>query len=70
MMPKIFTINFFNLAFLMQACSGTHDKNMSKLDELHGECDNPANSAIYKKGSKNGRGAKRKKDQRVKDFLT
>ena len=38
--------------FLLQACSGNHEKNMGKLDELYGECDNPANSARYKKGSK------------------
>ena len=38
--------------FLLQACSGNHEKNMGELDELYGECDNPANSARYKKGSK------------------
>lgn len=38
--------------FFLQACSGNYDKNISKLDEIYGECDNPANSAIYKKGSK------------------
>lgn len=38
--------------FLLQACSGNYEKNMSELDELYGECDNPANSARYKKGSK------------------
>ena len=52
MMPRYLLSIVLSLAFLMQACSGHHDKNMSKLDELHGECDNPANSAIYKKGSK------------------
>ena len=38
--------------FFLQACSSNHEKNMSELDELYGECDNPANSARYKKGSK------------------
>ena len=37
MMPRYLLSIFLSLAFLMQACSGTHDKNMSKLDELHGE---------------------------------
>ena len=42
----------FVLMFFLQACSGNYDKNISKLDEIYGECDNPANSSRYKKGSK------------------
>ena len=32
--------------FLLQACSSNHEKNIGELDELYGECDNPANSAL------------------------
>ena len=40
----------FLFVFLLQACSGNYDKNMSELDEIYGECDNPQRN--YKKGSK------------------
>ena len=51
-MPKYLFSIILSFIFLLQACSGTYDKNMSKLDELYGECANPANSSRYKKGSK------------------
>ena len=34
----------------MQACSGNHQKRMAELDEIYGECDNPARN--YNKDSK------------------
>ena len=40
------------LVFVLQSCSGNYEKNMSKLNEIYGECDNPANQSIYKYGSK------------------
>ena len=52
MMFKYICLLVFPTIFFLQACSGNYDKNMSELDEIYGECDNPANSAIYKKGSK------------------
>ena len=51
-MPKYLFSIILSFTFLLQACSGNYDKNMSELDELYGECDNPANSSRYKKGSK------------------
>tara|TARA_Y200000002_G_scaffold323990_1_gene285401 strand:+ start:241 stop:819 length:579 start_codon:yes stop_codon:yes gene_type:complete len=51
-MFKFISILLLSISFLLQACTGNLDKNMSKLDEIYGECDNPANSARYKKGSK------------------
>ena len=40
------------LVFILQSCSGNYEKNMSKLNEIYGECDNPANQSRYKYGSK------------------
>ena len=51
-MSKILIPIILSFIYLLQACSGNYEKNISELDELYGECDNPANSARYKKGSK------------------
>ena len=40
------------LVFILQSCSGNYEKNMTKLNEIYGECDNPANQSRYKYGSK------------------
>ena len=51
-MFKIVSISLLSIMFLLQGCSGNLDKNMSELNEIYGECDNPANAHKYKKGSK------------------
>ena len=57
------------LILFLQGCSGNYEKNMSKLDEIYGECDNPANSARYKYGSKGGKLAKQEKELKVRNSL-
>lgn len=52
MMFKYICLIVFPTILFLQACTGNYDKNMSKLNEIYGECDNPANSSRYKKGSK------------------
>jgi hypothetical protein len=52
MMQRYLSLIIFSLLLFLQACSGNYDKNVSKLDEIYGECDNPANASRYKKGSK------------------
>ena len=47
-MPK--HILLLILVFFLHACSGNHEQKMAELDEIYGECDNPARN--YKKGSK------------------
>ena len=59
----------FVLMFFLQACSGNYDKNISKLDEIYGECDNPANSAIYKKGSKRWENCKARERAQGEEFF-
>ena len=51
-MQKYLSLIILSLLIFLQACSGNLDKNVSKLDEIYGECDNPANASRYKKGSK------------------
>ena len=52
MMQRYLSLIILSLLLFLQACSGNYDKNVSKLDEIYGECDNPANASRYKKGSK------------------
>ncbi len=40
----MFKYSVFVLLLLFTACSGQHQKNVAKLDELYGECDNPMRS--------------------------
>jgi len=51
-MQRYLSLIILSLLLFLQACSGNYDKNVSKLDEIYGECDNPANASRYKKGSK------------------
>ena len=50
MINHFFSIVLLLIFFLMQGCTGTYDKNMAELDEIYGECDNPARN--YNKGTK------------------
>ena len=52
MMLKYISPITLSLVLFLQSCSGNYDRNMSKLDEIYGECDNPANQSRYKYGSK------------------
>ena len=60
MMQKYLSLIILSLLIFLQACSGNYDKNVSKLDEIYGECDNPANASRYKKGSKRWENCKAK----------
>ncbi len=68
-MSKYFTPIILSLFFILQACTGNYDKNLAELDEIHGECDNPARG--YKKGSKkweNCKARERSKGERFFDI--
>ena len=68
-MKKYLSLFILSLFILLQACSGNYDKNVGKLDEIHGECDNPANSAIYKKGSKRWENCKARERAQGEEFF-
>ncbi len=51
-MQRYLSLIILSLLLFLHACSGNHERNVSKLDEIYGECDNPANASRYKKGSK------------------
>ena len=57
------------LIIFLQGCSGNYEKNMSRLDEIYGECDNPANSARYKYGSKRWENCKARERAQGEEFF-
>ena len=69
MMLKLFSPILFLLIFFLQGCSGNHEKNMSKLDEIYGECDNPANASKYKYGSKRWKNCKARERAQGEEFF-
>ena len=69
MMLKHFSSILLLLIFFLGGCSGNYEKNMSKLDEIYGECDNPANSSKYKYGSKRWENCKARERAQGEEFF-